>query len=106
MSVIEMPRTRKSTSRSHFRPTRKNPGIGKLKQGELAQFGYSNVQKVSVEKRHAALRAAVDAYGSLTVWRKLNAIAIYSRFRAPEASRIFLKDRDWIRRTFGIKKEE
>ena len=95
----------KAKTQSRFRPTRKNPGIGPLKKGELAQFGYSDVQALSVEKRHAALRVAVDAYGSLTVWRKLNAITIYARFRTPEASHIFLKDRDWIRRTFGIKKE-
>jgi hypothetical protein len=96
----------KAKTQSRFRPTRKNPGIGPLKKGDLTQFGYVKVQTLPTETRHAALRAAVDAYGSLTVWRKLNAIAIYSRFRASEASRIFLKDRNWIRRTFGIKKEE
>ena len=104
--MMSQTRKAKAKTQSRFRPTRKNPGIGPLKKGDLAQFGYANVQKVSTETRRVALRAAVDAYGSLTVWRKLNAIAIYSRFRASEASRIFLKDRDWIRRTFGIKKKE
>lgn len=103
---VHRTRKAKAKKRSQFRPTRKNPGIGPLKKGDLTQFGYVNVQKVPTEKRHVALRAAVDAYGSLTVWRKLNAIGIYARFRAPEASRIFLKDRDWIRRSFGIKKED
>jgi nucleotidyltransferase/DNA polymerase involved in DNA repair len=91
---------------SQFRPTRKNPGIGKLKQGELAQFGYKKVQDLSTVKRHQALRQAIDEFGSLSVWRKLNAVSIYLRFKAPEASRIFLKDRDWVRLTFGIKKED
>jgi hypothetical protein len=102
--------TRKSSKSpgkgSQFRPTRKNPGIGKLKKGELAHFGYEKVQDLSTVKRHQALRLAIDEYGSLSVWRKLNAVSIYSRFKAPEASRIFLKDRDWVRLTFGIKKKE
>ena len=90
---------------SQFRPTRKNPGIGKLKKGELAQFGYEKVQELSTVKRHEALRQAIHEFGSLSVWRKLNAVGIYSRFKAPEASRIFFKDRNWVRETFGIKKE-
>lgn len=79
------------------------PGIGPLRKGELAQFGYVNVSKVSSEKRHDALREAVAAFGSLTVWRKLNAVAVYTRRTSPSVSAIFKADMAWIKSTFGLK---
>jgi hypothetical protein len=78
-------------------------GIGPLRKGELTKFGYENVAKLSVAERHAALRKAIDAYGSLGVWRKLNAVQIYTRRISPGVSAIFKADMDWIRSTFGIK---
>jgi hypothetical protein len=77
-------------------------GIGPLRKGDLARFGYKTVTAMSEERRHLALRSAVQEYGSLTVWRKLNAIYIYTRHTSPESSAIFLEDRDWVRNTFGI----
>ena len=82
---------------------RGGPGIGPLRKGELAKFGYANVMTLSESERHAALVKAVKAYGSLGVWRKLNAVAIYTRRTAPFASRIFKMDMDWVRSMFGIK---
>lgn len=82
---------------------RLTPGIGPLRKGELAKFGYSNVMTLSESERHAALVKAIKAYGSLSVWRKLNAVAVYTRYTAPAASRIFTMDKDWIRFLFGIK---
>ena len=77
-------------------------GIGPLRKGDLARFGYKTVTAMSESRRHLALRAAVQEYGSLTVWRKLNAVYIYTRHTSPESSAIFLADRDWVRFTFGI----
>ena len=79
------------------------PGIGPLRKGDLAQFGYVNVSKLSAEKRHAALKKAVAAFGSLTVWRKLNAVAVYTRRTSPSVSGIFKADMNWIKSTFGLK---
>jgi len=79
------------------------PGIGVLRKGDLKQFGYSSVVTMAVAVRHKALAAAVTAYGSLTIWRKLNALFIYSKRTAPTSSAIFKADRDWIRATYGIK---
>jgi hypothetical protein len=45
----------------------------------------------------------MQEYGSLTVWRKLNAVYVYTRRTSPSNSRIFKEDMDWIRTTFGIK---
>jgi hypothetical protein len=79
------------------------PGIGPLRTGDLDRFGYVNVVSLGKEKRHAALKAAVQEYGSLTVWRKLNAVYVYTKRSSPESSRIFKADRDWINATYGIK---
>jgi len=79
------------------------PGIGRLRKGELAHFGYKNVLSMPVGARHAALTKAIAAYGSLTVWRKLNAISVYTRRTSPGASAVFKADMDWIRAKFGIK---
>jgi len=82
------------------------PGIGELKEGELSQFGYDHVVKMSTTDRRIALRKAVETYGSLTVWKKLNARSIYTRNTSPKSSLLFLRDRNWVKRTYGIRKEE
>lgn len=79
------------------------PGIGSLRKGELAKHGYSDVANMSASERHAALDSAISEFGSLGVWRKLNAVAIYTRRTAPEVSTIFKQDMDWIRKIYGIK---
>ncbi len=81
----------------------KSPGIGPLRKGELAKHGYADVVHKSVAERHAALERAVAEFGSLGVWRKLNAVQIYTRRLSPGASKIFKADMDWIRGTYGLK---
>jgi len=78
-------------------------GIGALRKGDLRQFGYTNVTELSEGRRHLALAAAVRAYGSLTIWRKLNAVYVYTRRTSPASSAIFKADRDWIAAYYGIK---
>lgn len=73
------------------------PGIGPLRKGDLAKFGYDHVTTMSAQKRHDALARAVRAYGSLTLRRKLNAIYVYTRNTAPASSAIFKADRDWVK---------
>jgi hypothetical protein len=79
------------------------PGIGALKSGELAQFGYSDVIHKSATRRHASLTRAVKKYGSLSVWRKLNAVQVYTRRLSPPSSKIFKADMNWVRSKYGIK---
>ena len=79
------------------------PGIGRLREGELARFGYKGVKTLSVVVRRQALAQAVRAYGSLTVWRKLNALMIYTRRTSPATSAAVKADMDWIRGMYGIK---
>jgi hypothetical protein len=53
-------------------------------------------------KRKVALAKAVRAYGSLTVWRKLNALYVYTKNTAPESSALFDEDRNWVREKYGL----
>jgi hypothetical protein len=80
--------------------TRRGKGIGPLREGELSQFGYSGVAKLSDARRHAALKLAVRKFGALSVIRKLNAVAVYTKNTSPKVSRIFRSDMAWIRREF------
>lgn len=75
------------------------PGIGPLREGELSQFGYANVVKKSAKTRRAALKKAVARYGSLSVRRKLQAVATYTKRTSPRASKVFKSDIAWIKRT-------
>lgn len=69
-----------------------------LRKGELIKYGYQ--YRLSDSVRHKALERAVKAYGALSVYRKLDAVAKLSVRTAPDASTIFEKDRNWIRSTF------
>jgi hypothetical protein len=75
------------------------PGIGPLREGELSQFGYANVVKKSAKTRRVALKKAVARYGSLSVRRKLQAVATYTKYTSPRASKVFKSDIAWIKRT-------
>lgn len=83
-----------------FRGTKS--GIGPLRKGELAKYGYHNVILLTLDERRSALRKAVRAYGSLGVWRKLNAVFVYTKYTSPPSSQIFKQDMDWIRSEFGV----
>jgi len=76
----------------------RSPGIGPLREGELSQFGYSSVVKKSAKSRRSALKKAVTCYGSLSVRRKLQAVATYTKSTSPVASKVFKSDIQWIKR--------
>ncbi len=74
------------------------PGIGKLKPGGLAKFGYATSKKNTA--RHRALRKAVHAHGPLSTFRKLQAVGIYTKRTSKRTSKHALADRDWVKKTF------
>ena len=78
-------------------------GIGVLKKGNLVRFGYQQIAGLDVATRRQALRKAVAAYGALTVWRKLNALSVYTRRTSPVTSRVAKEDMDWVRATWTLK---
>jgi hypothetical protein len=49
-----------------------------------------------------ALKRAVDRYGALAVYRKLDAVAKLSMRTAADASKIFKMDRDWVRSNYAF----
>jgi hypothetical protein len=86
---------------------REGEGIGKLRKGELIKYGYT--YKLANSARHAALKRAITAHGktvnakkagATSVYRKLNAVAKLSLRVAPNASRIFARDRNWVHREY------
>ena len=80
--------------------TKKN--IGKLRKGDLIKYGYQ--YRLSDLSREKALVKAVAAYGALSVYRKLDAVAKLSATHAPDASKIFSKDRECVRLHYLKKK--
>ena len=73
--------------------------IGPLRKGELSKYGYT--LKISESQRRKALKKAIDEFGALGVYRKLDAVAKLTSRTIPEASKMFEKDRDWIKETYG-----
>lgn len=79
---------------------RDGKGIGPLRKGELIKYGYS--YRLPDSQRRSALKRAVDRYGALTVYRKLDAVAKLSMRSAADASKIFKMDRDWVRNNYAF----
>jgi hypothetical protein len=46
---------------------------------------------------------AIEKYGSLSVWKKINVLSIYFKNTNPALSALYNKDKNWIRTTFGLK---
>ncbi len=76
-------------------------GFGKLRKGDLIKYGYQ--YRLSDLNRQSALKKAIKRYGALSVYRKLDAVAKLSVRTAPDASKIFTRDRDWVHSNFDIK---
>lgn len=80
---------------------REGEGIGKLRKGELIKYGYQ--YRLSDALRQEALKRAIKRYGPLSVFRKLDAVTKLSLRTAPDASKIFSRDRNWIRNNYELK---
>lgn len=76
-------------------------GIGTLKKGALSRYGYATSK--SVRSRHIALNAAAKHDGPLAVYRRLNALAVYTKRTAPTTAKAALADRAYIGEAFGYK---
>ena len=75
--------------------------IGPLRKGELQKYGYS--YKLPETQRREALRKAVGAFGPLSTYRKLDAVAKLSERTNPKAAQVFSADRNWIQQTYSDK---
>ena len=80
----------------------KGPGLfGPLRKGELTKHGY-NVKRSQLE-RHNALKRAINEYGALATFHKLDAVSKLSLRTAPEAHKIFKADRHWLYKKYVSK---
>jgi hypothetical protein len=83
------------------KPGKGEPLIGKLQEGELSGVGYSfHSSKLS---RHRALNKATRKYGALSVYRKLNAIAVLTKNTSRKTAKRAKSDRNWIGKHHGYK---
>ncbi len=73
--------------------------FGPLRKGELSKHGYS--YKLPEGDRRVALQSAVQEFGALSTYRKLNAVAKLTTLTNPNASSTFAADRNWIRKTYS-----
>ena len=73
--------------------------IRPLHKGDLKKYGYS--YKGTEQTRKNALHKAVNAYGALTTYHKLNAIAKLSGNQYPEIANIFARNRNWVKSEYS-----
>jgi hypothetical protein len=73
-------------------------GIGPLKKNKLTKYGYHF--DINKKDRAVALSKAIKEYGALSVYRSLNAIAVYNKNTHPEMAKVSKEDRDMIREKF------
>lgn len=77
--------------------------MSQLRKGDLIKYGYQ--YRLSDRLRHHALEKAIKVYGALSVYRKLDAVAKLSVKTAPDASSIFVKDRNWVHEHYKTTKQ-
>ena len=77
-----------------WRTVHRSSGIGPLKKGRLARFGYDS--DASAASRHKALKAAAKRLGSLAVFRMLGALSTYTKRTSPGKSAVFKADRNFV----------
>jgi len=77
------------------RRTRKS-GIGKLRPGGLMGYTLS----MSKTARHSKLRKVVKSKGALSTFRKLNALATYTKRTAKGKSKVAKTDRNCVKKTY------
>jgi hypothetical protein len=81
----------------------KGKKLFRLESGTLGKYGYTNVKKLSRPKRHSALKSALTDMNPLSVFRKVNALAILNKNQDPQMARIAEDDKKWIQRTSEYK---
>jgi hypothetical protein len=70
-------------------------GFGPLKKGELKKHGYAYIEPTEI--RRAALKKAIEEFGAIGVYHKLDAVYKLSKRTVPAASKVFKSDRNWVK---------
>ena len=79
------------------------PVIGKLTEGDLTQYGY-HIKEADLGKRRTSLMKAGQKFSPLSVFRKLNALAILNKNTNPTYSKRARADARWVSRNYLGKK--
>jgi hypothetical protein len=74
------------------------PGIEINHPGALSSVGYSVVSKPT--RRHSALRKAVNKFGPLSTFRKLQAVGTFTKRTSKGRSKKFMADRNWVKKKY------
>lgn len=82
-----------SSKRVYVRPT---TGISKLRKGMLTMYGYR--PKFSLERRKQALMRALRKTPIGTLIKRLTAVSTLTKRTIPKVSRVYKKNRNWIRK--------
>jgi len=77
--------------------------IKEIRRGLLKQLGYS--VKKPADERRTALRKADKNFGSIRLFKMLNAQVVLRKRTQPEARRVFVADRNWVGKTLLNKAE-
>jgi hypothetical protein len=91
-------RKSRKTRRTAWQKRTGMKGIGPLKKGLLKAVGYEVTTPKT--RRHASIDRAVKKYGKLSTLRKLNAVSVYTRRRAPTKSRAFKSDVRYVQKKY------
>ncbi len=75
--------------------------FGDLKRGELIKYGYN--YHLPGDFRRNSLKKAINEYGPLKVYHKLDAVAKLTAHTSKKAHAVFKKDADWVRTTYLTK---
>lgn len=71
--------------------------IGPLKKGSLMGYHVKNSQ---YRRRKILSTVVLSKEKPLSTFRKLGALMILTKRRSPKASRVFRKNRAWVKKTF------
>lgn len=73
------------------------------RSGFLSAHGYKNVKDKSELARHRALTRAIKAgEPPLGLFRRLNVLMILFKNTQPKLSKLFKRDRDWVKKKYII----
>jgi hypothetical protein len=75
----------------------------KVHKGLLTKYGYHVANPEN--RRHDALKKADKQYGSVKLWRMLNAQVLFRKREPSDAAATFRQDRDWIKKNLINRKE-
>ena len=71
-----------------------------IKKGTL--MGY-HVKDSEAKRRKILTRVVLSKEKPLSTFRKLGALMVLTKRRSPKSSRIFKKNRDWVKKHFATK---